>query len=768
MDTLQTILIYAGSIFMIINTVKYVGFVRVIRRMYSDEMQNRILYIPAVLLTFFFIGYIVVALTDGYEWMVTLILFGGSILTFMLIQVMRFIMKRMIENDERMEIGYEELRENLASLTKDSLSVFRVNLTQNKIESFDGEDLYDSDKTAETYSGMMYERKASLLTNLEDGEEKGIFRREKMLEMFNNGHTEISEVVLCKRQDGRICFVQLQAIMAMKPSSRDVVAYLVEKEYNQEVVKDAILHRVLGEQYDVVISLINLKYTVITGATEENFSRKLLPSNKSGWYEDFVEKDVIPFLHFNEEEKQIKREKLDINNVIKQLDDNNYYIIDMSFMKDDGLHYKRFLYYRANEKAGLFILLISDVTDLVFDQIRKNEQLTAALNHAEHANAAKSNFLSNMSHDMRTPMNAVTGYTYLAKNSNDPEKIYDYLEKIESSGNQLLSQINDVLEMSRIESGKMELEESPTDIEKMMREIRDIFAVQMKAKKIEYDVKTTDVTEKVILCDRNRMNSIWMNLISNAYKFTPRRGTIEVELAQTGKAEDDRVPFMLRVKDTGIGMSEDFKDKVFEMFERERSQFKSGVQGTGLGMAITKRIVDMMGGSIELDTEPGKGTEFRIYISFDLPRKAVEASRSEPDENNGKYTITNFKGKRLLLAEDSPINQEVAKLILQEAGFEIEIVGDGQQAVRMVSNSEPGYYDAVLMDIQMPELDGYEATKKIRDLEDQDLASVPIIAMTANVFQEDLQKAEDSGMDAHVSKPIDIEKMMATLASVLQ
>lgn len=760
------VLIYAGSILMIFNMANYMGFVRGIEGHYSEDKQNKILHIPTLLMVLFFAGYIGIAISGGYDWLITLILFGGSVFVFIIVMVLRFIMNRLNEIDKIMEIEYEELRGNLTSLTKDSLSVFRINLTRDEIESFDGDDLYDSDKTAASYSEMMSERFKYLLTNLDDDTDKGIFTREGMLGMFGNGHTHISEVVLCKRQDGRICFVELQAIMAMKPSNRDVVAYLAEKEHNNEVVNEAILHQVLGEQYDAVISIINKKYTVITGATEENLSRKLLPSSRTGRYDDFVENDVLPYLHSNEEGKEIKRKKLSAETIKKNLETNKSDIVDMSFMKEDGIHYKRFQYYKANDKAGLFILLISDMTDLVLDQIRINEQLTTALNHAEHANAAKSNFLSNMSHDMRTPMNAVTGYTYLAKNSEDLEQIYEYLEKIETSGNQLLSQIDDVLEMSRIESGKMEIEEAPTDVEIMMQEVRDTFIVQMQAKKIDYIVSTADITERVVLCDRNRMNSIWMNLISNAYKFTPERGTIEVELKQTGDPENDRVPFMLSVKDTGIGMSEDFKDKVFEMFERERSQFKSGVQGTGLGMAITKRIVEMMGGRIELESEIGKGTQIYIYLSFDLPRKALEASRSEPDEIRGYDK--DFTGKKLLLAEDNPINQEIASLILKEAGFEIDIAETGREAFDMVKDSEAGYYDAVLMDIQMPELNGYEATKKIRDLEDPALSSIPIIAMTANVFQEDLQRAQDSGMNSHITKPIDIEKMMATIAEVLQ
>ena len=383
---------------------------------------------------------------------------------------------------------------------------------------------------------------------------------------------------------------------------------------------------------------------------------------------------------------------------------------------------------------------------------------------AEQSSRAKSTFLSNMSHDIRTPMNAIIGYTTLIKKEkNLPPRAIEYLDKIEGSNKHLLALINDVLDLSRIESGKMELDIAKADLIKTMDDVRDLFATQMVTKSIDYSVTVENVANRFVMCDIPRLNRVMLNLISNAFKFTPAGGKVKVSLNQVG-IEEDVGYYELRVKDTGMGMTPEFAAKVFEAYERDRSV--NNIQGTGLGMAITKSIVELMGGTIDVKSELNKGTEFIVKLNF-----RTVAEEPIETENNSEQNIKpdiDFSKVHLLLVEDNEVNREIAAMILTEFGFTLDTAENGKIAVEKVSESKPGTYQAVLMDIQMPVMNGYEATKEIRSLENSDLANIPIIAMTANAFNEDIQAAKNAGMNSHIAKPIDIPKMIETLTEVLR
>ena len=413
----------------------------------------------------------------------------------------------------------------------------------------------------------------------------------------------------------------------------------------------------------------------------------------------------------------------------------------------------------------------------------------------KRANEAKTAFLSNMSHDIRTPINAIIGFTNLARRQNvTMEQVQEYLTKIDSSSKLLLALINDVLEMSRIESGKMELELHVTNLKELMEEVRDMFTTQMSSKNIVYIVDYK-IKDSLVLCDKNRFNRVLLNLTSNAFKFTPKNGTVAVSLSEIGEpykilnektGEEEKFSnFELRVKDNGIGMSKEFAEKVFDAFEREQTSTVSGIQGTGLGMAITKSIIDLMGGEIRVQSEKGEGTEFIISLRFKIAenvldslamavqQNAKESNEKQKENANAPSTNTNsqkidFHGKRLLLVDDVEVNREIAVMILSEMGFEVETASDGKEAVAKVDSATAGHFDAILMDIQMPEMNGYEATKKIRELSDKEKAEIPIIAMTANAFEEDKKNAFIAGMNAHVSKPIDESKLVSVLEFVLK
>ncbi len=395
----------------------------------------------------------------------------------------------------------------------------------------------------------------------------------------------------------------------------------------------------------------------------------------------------------------------------------------------------------------------------------RQAELIAAKTLAEENSKAKTTFLFNMSHDIRTPMNAITGYIELAKREkNIPPVIQDFLSKIETSSRHLLALINDILEMSRIEAGKIELEEKASDICKIFAEVRDMFSMQMQSKNINFSVDTSGVKDEFVICDEKRLNRILLNLLSNAFKFTPNDGKIAVTLKQLPGDSKEFGDYEFRVKDSGIGMTEEFSKKIFEAFERERTSTVSGIQGTGLGMAITKSFIDMMNGTIEVLTAPGKGTEFKINIRFKIAERVVPKVAEEKTVT----THTDFSRKHLLLVDDIEVNREIAKMLLEGAGFVVETAENGKDAVEKISNSPAGKFDAVLMDIQMPIMDGYEATREIRKLENPQLAKIPILAMTANAFSDDVKAALEAGMNGHIAKPIDVPKMMKTLREVLK
>ena len=543
------------------------------------------------------------------------------------------------------------------------------------------------------------------------------------------------------------------------------------------------------------------------------------------------------------------------------------------------------------EKKQKCIIVMSDRTA----DRKMNQALSDAVSAAETANRAKSTFLSNMSHDIRTPMNAIIGFTTLAVcNIENQEKVRDYLGKILASSNHLLSLINDILDMSRIESGKIHLEETKVNLSDLLHDLKTIISGQIHAKQLELYMDAMDVTDEDIYCDKTRLNQVLLNLLSNAIKFTPAGGTVSVRLRQFPSTQKDCAQYEIRVKDNGIGMSQEFAQKIFDPFERERTSTVSKIQGTGLGMAISKNIVNMMGGTIEIKTQKNKGTEFIIRLMFriqseqhrvekiteleglkalvvdddfntcdsvtkmlvkvgmrsewtlsgkeavlrakqsielgdafhayiidwrlpdmngievtrqirslgddtpiiiltaydwseieveakaagvtafcakpmfmsDLRETLMTALGQKKEQNNDDVLPEadfNFKNKHILLVEDNELNSEIATEILTEYGFIVDTAENGAEALEKVSTSKPGTYDLVLMDVQMPVMNGYEATKCIRKLKDPALANISILAMTANAFDEDRKKALESGMDGFLSKPIVIKELVQAL-----
>lgn len=605
-----------------------------------------------------------------------------------------------------------------------------------------------------------------------------------------------------------------------------------------------------------------------------------------------IEKYMLP------EDREEFKEKVSAPALRCAMTDSETLIIPFRVVLDGELHYCQVKFVMTGNDNQHLIMGIRNADAEVREEAERRKILQDALAAAEHANKAKTTFLNNMSHDIRTPMNAIIGFTALAAAHIDNKKqVADYLGKISVSSEHLLSLINDVLDMSRIESGKVKIEERETHLPDVLHDLRTIIQANVYAKQLELFIDTVDVIHEDIICDKLRLNQILLNLISNAVKFTKPGGTLSIRVIEKDGAPNGYASYMFRVKDTGIGMSKEFQKHIFEAFTREQTSTVSGIQGTGLGMAITKNIVDMMGGTISVESDIGKGSEFTVCLQFrisgnshiceripklaglhalvadddfntcasvtkmlgkigmraewttsgkeailrtqlaienddefsayiidwimpdmngietvrriraiigdskpiiiltaydwteieeearaagvtafcskplfmselrEVLMKPFEEEISEPAEEAPDET---FIGKSILLVEDNELNQEIAATILEEQGFIVDLAGDGTVAVEKVREADAGYYDLILMDIQMPRMDGYEATRCIRSLENKAKANIPIYAMTANAFEDDRQKALESGLDGHIAKPIDINNLMAVLKGALK
>ena len=432
--------------------------------------------------------------------------------------------------------------------------------------------------------------------------------------------------------------------------------------------------------------------------------------------------------------------------------------------------------------AGLFALSIIGIILVLLRKARKaeavaklaandtqklNDKLEIALKKAEEASLAKTCFLNNMSHDIRTPMNVILGYAQLMENElngkNLPETL-EHLEKLQQSGDLLLSIINNVLDMARIESGRMELDENYCQIEDVWKSLFAVFEEKARKKNIALHY-TMNVEHKHVLTDATKIKEILVNILSNAIKYTPAGGSVMVEVDELPCDESEYMIARIRVSDTGIGMSADYQTRIFEAFTRERNTTKSKITGSGLGMSIVKNYVELLGGTITVESELGKGSTFTVTLKHRMADESYYVNKYIEESGTGSEIL---EGRNILLAEDNDLNAEIAEAILEHAGLKIDRVEDGIQCVNKIMEMPAGTYDMILMDIQMPRMNGYKATQAIRNLPDRDKACIPIIAMTANAFEEDKRDAIEAGMNGHIAKPIQVDKLLSMLAEIMR
>ncbi len=392
------------------------------------------------------------------------------------------------------------------------------------------------------------------------------------------------------------------------------------------------------------------------------------------------------------------------------------------------------------------------------------EEIRKSAEKARKANEAKTRFLFNMSHDIRTPMNAIVGFSgLLEKSLHDEKKSLGYIKKIRVSSDILLTIINQVLEMARIESGKITLNPESVNIREMVEAMNTVFESSLTKKSLEYQC-SLNVVHDQILCDKTKMEEIILNVVSNSIKYTNPHGKITVSIDELDSEDEKNANYKVVVEDNGIGMSQDYLPHIFEEFSREHTSTETRVTGTGLGLPIVKSLVDRMGGTIEVESEEGKGTRFIMKFYFPV---SLENQVREKEKQNIPDITEKLEGKRILLAEDNELNAEIAETVLEETGIKVKHVEDGIQCIEELKKMPEKYYDVILMDVQMPNMDGYTATQRIRDLDDS-RAEIPIIAMTANAYDEDRRKAQEAGMDGFLAKPLDVDEMMRLLAQIIK
>ena len=797
---------------------------------------------------------------------------------------------------ERLRASYLSIGDNFYRENNLTLGMFRVNLTRNALEDMRGKDLFGTDSTVRPYSEVMKLRAANYPIAEESARFLEIFDKEKLISGYMEGKTRVSEYFFSRRKDGRFCYVNFIAMLTRHPISNEIIAFISEQEASHEKVQAALLDKILARQFDMVSYIVNGKYGVVLGDSALIGKGSIFPLSKNGVYAEYLANQVYPVLSGTEEQISTMKDALKLEAIEKNVTTDTPYIVNISCAIGGEIYYKRLDFYSLDDKAKFFILLKSDTTEIQRKQIEQNERLREALKDARQANVAKSAFLSRMSHEIRTPMNAIIGLDNIALHEPDiSPTMRKHLEQIGHSARYLLSLINDILDMSRIESGKVTVKSEEFSFEDFLEQIKIMVGGQCRDKGLHFYCNIIGKLNQYYIGDDTKLKQILMNILGNAVKFTDVGGDITLNVECTANYEGQS-NFRFTMKDTGIGMDKSYLPKIFDAFSQEDATTTSSYGGSGLGLAITKNIVEMMNGTISVESEKGVGSTFivnlplknssqnlndeeltirpqdlnvlvvdddevsrdharaileesgveletvetgkealdlitlhnarhdkynLVLIDYHMPRlngievtreirkflgdeitiimitasdlfslrdEAIEAGvdgfiakplssynmfyeiqqifhRKQATEQ--ETPLAELEGRKILIAEDMPVNAEIVMMLLEMREIESEHAENGKVAVEMFAKSEPNYYDAILMDIRMPEMDGLQATAAIRALDRPDAKTIPIIAMTANAFDEDVQRSLQAGMNAHLSKPVDPENMFLTLQELI-
>ena len=684
-----------------------------------------------------------------------------------------------------------------STVAYNSLGTFEVDVTRDEIISIQNldRDIFYYIKESEITGAFSYHSakwaKRILSDNKEQYEE--LVRIENLITMYEMGQKELWTEYMIQDKNGKRLWLRQIMVLSKDETTGDIMGLIILRDVTErkkiEIENTRRMDLIMGltKEYESVY-LVDLDadtYEIYrhNDRIVNKYRRIFSPS-----YTDTIE--AFAYQGVSRQDRDNFLLQTDIHHAAETLHKKGGFTFSFRTGNTGAPQYYQVKAVRIGTGKPIQMLLgFANIEEERQEELRKRRLLETALEQARHADDAKSAFLSNMSHDIRTPMNAIIGFANIASaHIDDPEKVRDSLQKIMASSNHLLQLINNVLDMSRIESGRMVLEESWINLRELIEEVTDLMKPEIMAHRHEYTFQVADTVPEYVLCDKLRMTQLLLNLLSNAVKYTPRQGRVKLEVSEGAGAPTGYTTLAFVVSDTGIGISKEFQKKLFEPFERENNTTVSKVMGSGLGMPICKGIVDSMGGSMTVDSMQGRGTVITVHLAMRCKEcdkqeetASVTALLRDNTENaisipakTAVFTHKRTRGarkksgpRRLLVVEDNELNREIAKELLEDDGYLVETAEDGETSVVMIARSDKEYYDAILMDIQMPGIDGYEAARSIRRLYDKEHAEIPIIAMTANAFDEDMEKARSAGMDGYIAKPVDPESLKTILGMIL-
>lgn len=654
---------------------------------------------------------------------------------------------------------YRDLEYIRASESPDLIAKGRHNLTRNRrIEhsTFSGNAIFFGDE--ESYDAMLVTFTDPVRDEEQRGKLKDILDRKNLLRRFEEGDTRFSCEYRRDKEGSPPLWLRTEVVTYRAPQSGDIEAFMYTYDETARFVERQVISKLtdLGYDYLGLIDAVSGTFSFYAGDAAMDID---VPEEGAN-YDEIVACKIAPRIPSDEREKMLRA--LTLETVIGHLAEQDVYscIYELDDA-EEGTFQKNAQFCYLDESHETLFFCRSDITAQVLTERERVERLNEALFSAEAANEMKTVFLANMSHDMRTPLNAVLGYTDLARETDDPEAIRGYLEKIGQSGNLLLQLINDTLDLSKIETGIAVLKPEPTDSGELLNEVLATLGPAMDEKGIEFDLQTSDSPLAMAKMDRMRMGEILLNVLNNAVKFTPPGGRVSLRVERLDE-RDGRAYERFTISDTGCGISEGFLPNIFEPFAQERTESNADVGGTGLGLAIVKRLVDLMDGKISVESEEGVGTTFTILLDYELADGSALAVAAP------EAPAVDLSGRKVLLVEDNAMNTDIARRMVERWGMEVACAADGAEALEMFEASRPCGYDVVLMDLRMPRMDGYEATRRIRALGRSDAQAVPIIAMSADAYDEDVRLCLDTGMNAHVPKPVDPGRLYRALVQVLQ
>ncbi|MCI2056596.1 MAG: PAS domain-containing protein [Oscillibacter sp.] len=665
-------------------------------------------------------------------------------------------------NSELQKQYHQELSQR-KMLEKDSMIAVQFNVTQDRLVSYrvnQGMITHFSDGTAgiDIRPGIA----ENIPTEAERRVAKDFFDRDKALERYRNGTKEFSAVYRRRLNNGRLCWLHSTCRLAQDEENGDIISYTYMRNIDIERKKELTAESVIDEETDFVMLLNTVSDTAMLLRLQndyQGFSGKLYQEFPFENALDMGELDMI-----ETEDRPIVRAFFREEPLIEKLKKNPVVTVTYRHCHADGtVRWKKTRAFYLDDTHEDIVIARRDITDLYEEERQQQLVLKKALDEANAANIAKSEFLSRMSHDLRTPMNVIIGLTSLAMDmAGQTGEMKETLSNIAYSSNYLLSLINDCLDIEKITSGKIELHPAPYPYSEFRSSIQSVIAPLCREKNITLVMDEPSDVTAVIVADRIRLYQIFYNLLSNAVKFTPNGGKVEM-LTRTVSCENGYVTNECIVRDNGIGMSEEFQKHMFEEFSQESTSVTAESQGTGLGLAIVKQLTELMGAEMTVKSKPHEGTEFKIRFHFPEGQEAADTVKEK-----APVPMERLRGKRVLLAEDHPLNAVIAQKLLEKAGITVAVTNNGQDAVDCFKSTREGSFDAVLMDIRMPVMNGLDATRAIRGLDRSDAKTVPIIAMTANAFDTDVEGSLHAGMNAHLSKPIEPEKLYETLAKLIR